>query len=195
MISAKDSSSIDQVSIIDSAGYAIKFSSSLHLRYKQPIQDHRIVAVADLTWDKFVEICRLDSILMETGYRTLYLGKYAMSDFNILRQYLAERDPNEQPAENPTDDKVDPVVIKKVDPDYPSDALQAGMEGNVIVKAWVNKKGYVHKVVVLQSDAEIFCNPAIEAAQKWVFTPAKILGRPLSVWVSIPFRFRLTGKR
>ena len=32
---------------------------------------------------------------------------------------------------------------------------------------------------------------ALAAAQKWVFTPALRQGKPVTVWVSIPFRFRL----
>jgi protein TonB len=87
----------------------------------------------------------------------------------------------------------EPTVVKKVEPKYPELALRAGLEGNVFVKVWVDKEGKVRKVVTLKSDAEIFVSAAEEAAKQWVFTPAVMQKGPVSVWVSIPFRFRLTG--
>jgi protein TonB len=89
----------------------------------------------------------------------------------------------------------EPTVIKKVEPKYPDLALRAGLEGNVFVKVWVDKEGKVRKVVLLKSDAPIFEDAAIAAAKQWVFTPAVMQKGPVSVWVSIPFRFRLTGNK
>ncbi len=88
----------------------------------------------------------------------------------------------------------EPVIVKKVEPKYPEIALRAGLEGNVITKVWVDKEGKVHKVVVLKSDAEIFNQAAVDAASQWVFTPAVMQKGPVAVWVSIPFRFRLSNK-
>jgi protein TonB len=88
----------------------------------------------------------------------------------------------------------EPVVVRKVDPKYPEIALRAGLEGNVYLKVWVDKEGKVRKAVVLKSDAEIFNQAAMDAAQQWVFTPAVMQKGPVSVWVSIPFRFRLSNK-
>ncbi len=88
----------------------------------------------------------------------------------------------------------EPVVVRKVDPKYPEIALRAGLEGNVYVKVWVDKEGKVRKAVVLKSDAEIFNQAATDAAQQWVFTPAVMQKGPVAVWVSIPFRFRLSNK-
>lgn len=88
----------------------------------------------------------------------------------------------------------EPGVVKKVDPKYPEIALRAGLEGNVYLKVWVDKEGKVRKAVVLKSDAEIFNQPAVDAALQWVFTPAVMQKGPVSVWVSIPFRFRLSNK-
>ena len=89
----------------------------------------------------------------------------------------------------------EPTVVHKIDPKYPEIALRAGLEGNVFVKVWVDKEGKVRKVVVLKSDAEIFNDAACEAAKQWIFTPAVMQKGPVSVWVSIPFRFRLTGNK
>ncbi len=89
----------------------------------------------------------------------------------------------------------EPTVVKKVEPKYPEIALRAGLEGNVFLKVWVTKEGKVKEAVILKSDAEIFNQAAIDAAMQWVFTPAVMQKGPVAVWVSIPFRFRLTGKQ
>jgi protein TonB len=89
----------------------------------------------------------------------------------------------------------EPTVVKRIEPKYPDLALRAGLEGNVFVKVWVDKEGKVRKVVLLKSDAPIFEEAAINAAKQWVFTPAVMQKGPVSVWVSIPFRFRLTGNK
>jgi len=47
----------------------------------------------------------------------------------------------------------------------------------------------------LKSDAELFNQPAIDAAMKWKFTPAIMNNGPVAVWVSIPFKFRLNAGR
>ncbi len=84
-----------------------------------------------------------------------------------------------------------PVPIKIVQPEYPELARRAGLEGTVQVKCWVDKEGKVKKVVLLKADPEVFAQPAIDAAYKWVFTPAIMNNGPVAVWTSVPFRFRL----
>ena len=87
-----------------------------------------------------------------------------------------------------------PGVVRQVPPKYPDLATRAGLEGTVWVKIWVDKVGRPRKAVVQKSDALIFNEPATEAAMQWVFTPAMMKNGPVSVWVSIPFRFKLQGK-
>ena len=89
----------------------------------------------------------------------------------------------------------EPQIVKKVEPKYPELAMRAGLEGKVIVKIWVDKEGKVKQVVVLKSDAEIFNEPAVEAAKQFVFTPAYMNNGPVAVWVSFPFRFKLTDRK
>jgi TonB family protein len=83
-----------------------------------------------------------------------------------------------------------PAVIVSKDPVYPALALKAGMEGKVWVKIWVDKSGMPRDVVVLKSDAAVFNGSAMEAARQFRFTPARIKGKPVDVWVSVPFRFK-----
>ena len=89
----------------------------------------------------------------------------------------------------------DPVIVKAVAPAYPPLALKAGLEGKVIVKIWVDRQGKVRQVEVLRSDNDIFNEAAVEAAKKLVFTPAYMNNGAVSVWVALPFTFKLTDIR
>ncbi|MFN0159328.1 MAG: energy transducer TonB [Bacteroidota bacterium] len=89
----------------------------------------------------------------------------------------------------------EPVPVKRVEPKYPELAMRAGLEGRVWVKIWVDKEGKPKQVVVLKSDAEIFNEPAVEAAKQFLFTPAYMNNGPVAVWVSVPFRFKLADRK
>jgi TonB family protein len=85
-----------------------------------------------------------------------------------------------------------PAPVLTPAPQYPDLSRRAGIEGYAFVKVLVTKEGKVKKAILLKSDCELFVQPSIDAAMKWVFTPALMNGNPVPVWVSIPFRFRLT---
>jgi TonB family protein len=85
----------------------------------------------------------------------------------------------------------EPVVVKKVDPKYPELALRAGIEGVVWVKIWITSDGKPKDVQIMKTDNHVFDQSAIDAAKQFVFTPAMKDGKPISVWVSVPFKFKL----
>ncbi len=87
----------------------------------------------------------------------------------------------------------EPQVVSGVTPDYPDIAKRAGVEGTVYVKILVSKEGKPMKAVVIKSDADVFNKPAIDAAMKFVFTPAIQHQSPVMVWVVVPFRFKLNN--
>ena len=83
-----------------------------------------------------------------------------------------------------------PERIKDIAPEYPKAARRAGIEGTVIVRALVSKKGEVEKVEVLKGPKELH-DAAIKAAIATKFKPAKQNDMPVSCWVAMPFRFVL----
>ncbi len=85
-----------------------------------------------------------------------------------------------------------PVIVKMVTPEYPEFAKRIGAEGVVWVKILVDKEGKAKKTVILKSDNEVFNESAQKAAMQYVFTPAVMNNGPVAVWVSQPFRFKLT---
>jgi protein TonB len=93
--------------------------------------------------------------------------------------------------------EVDTMPIKKttVDVVYPEKARKDGTEGTVWVKALVDEQGMVAKTEVIKSDAPVLEQAALDAARGWTFTPAKKDNKPVSVWVTIPFKFKLAEKK
>lgn len=87
-----------------------------------------------------------------------------------------------------------PSVKNRVNPHYPVLAAKAGIEGQVWVKIWVDKEGKAREVKILKTENEIFNQSAIEAARGFEFTPATAGGKPVSVWVSVPFKYKLMDK-
>ena len=88
--------------------------------------------------------------------------------------------------------EIPPEVVMTSVPEFPDLAKRINLEGSVTVNVLVDKEGRVKKVLAMKSSDDMFTQPALDAAKKWVFTPAIMNGKPVLVWVAIPFRFRFT---
>lgn len=84
-----------------------------------------------------------------------------------------------------------PVPIFNPPPKYPEIARRACIEGTVFIKMWVTKEGYVKQAEIVKSTSNLFDQDALDAARLWKFTPAIMNNGPVSVWVTVPFKFRL----
>ena len=82
-------------------------------------------------------------------------------------------------------------IINKLE--YPEAAQNAGIEGTVVVKFVINKKGQVMETKVLKGPEEL-----AKAAQSVVrglpgFTPGTQNGKPVNVELVLPIRFALSN--
>lgn len=86
-----------------------------------------------------------------------------------------------------------PRVVREVKPGYVSQAMQARIEGVVVLEAIVEKDGKVGEVRVKQSlDREHgLDDEAVKALKKWQFTPGMKDGAAVPVLVEIEFTFTL----
>ena len=85
-----------------------------------------------------------------------------------------------------------PLVEKRVIPEYPYIARKRRYEGRVVLRALVDGKGEVKKIVVVKSSGYLVLDKAaINALKKWHFVPARVSGRPVEAWVEVPFVFNL----
>lgn len=83
-----------------------------------------------------------------------------------------------------------PETLEQGIPKYPELAKKAGIEGTVVVKVLVGFEGNVEATELVQS-VEVLDEAALEAARQFKFTPAKLDGKPVKVWIAVPFRFKL----
>ena len=85
-----------------------------------------------------------------------------------------------------------PVAMSPIRPTYPEIAQEAGIEGVVVVQAFIDEKGRVKETLILKGVPNTGLDEAaMEAIRKTRFRPAKQRERAVGVWISIPVNFRL----
>ena len=83
--------------------------------------------------------------------------------------------------------------IKNPHPPYPIVARKKGLQGKLILKVSINNDGSVKNVVVGKSSGhKILDKVSKETVEKWVFIPAKKMGKPVEANIKVPIRFLLT---
>jgi protein TonB len=86
----------------------------------------------------------------------------------------------------------DAELVRYVEPQYPSMARAAGIEGTVLLRVHVDETGRVVELFVERTDAgDVFTADALRAVREWRFRPARQGGRPVASWLLVPLRFRL----
>ena len=85
-----------------------------------------------------------------------------------------------------------PVALSPIRPNYPEIAQEAGIEGVVVVQAFIDKKGRVKETLILKGVPNTGLDEAaMDAIRNTRFRPAKQRERSVGVWISIPVNFRL----
>ena len=85
-----------------------------------------------------------------------------------------------------------PVAMTPIRPIYPEIAQEAGIEGVVVVQAFIDQKGRVKETIILKGIPNTGLDEAaMEAIRKTRFRPAKQRERAVGVWISIPVNFKL----
>lgn len=85
-----------------------------------------------------------------------------------------------------------PVATTPIRPIYPEIAQEAGIEGVVIVQAFIDASGRVKETLILKGVPNTGLDEAaMEAIRKTRFRPARQRERPVGVWISIPVNFKL----
>lgn len=85
-----------------------------------------------------------------------------------------------------------PKIVKRVEPDYPLSARQAGIGGVVLAEAIITRSGCVRDVRLLrQTESPALNASALLALAKWKFTPGMLDGQPVDVIFYLTLNFRL----
>jgi Gram-negative bacterial TonB protein C-terminal len=104
----------------------------------------------------------------------------------------------------------EPVALNIVNPEYPASMLKEGWEANVYIRALIDVNGSVietrtERIEVFSTrtagindkpgeqreQGKSFEEAVYTAAKQCKFSPAQLQGKPVAVWVTIPFHFKL----
>ena len=81
-------------------------------------------------------------------------------------------------------------IISRVDPPYPAEAMQQGIEAVVMMETQVDAAGNVSAVRIIKGHP-MFDEAAMSAVRQWRFRPAQLNGQPRQSRVTATFAFKL----
>ena len=85
-----------------------------------------------------------------------------------------------------------PVAVSRVLPEYPDAARSRDLEGEVVLRAIVDRHGAVERDVVVVESVPMLDRAAIAALRQWRFEPGRDTNnRAVRVVIEVPLRFRL----
>jgi TonB family protein len=105
----------------------------------------------------------------------------------------ASTDTKPAPADAKLPDSTGVEVIKSQKADYPYEAQEKKIQGQVILKVLINEQGDVESADMMSGDA-VFAQSAIKAVMKWKFKPFIKNGIAVKVWTKTPFDFYFSDK-
>lgn len=82
-----------------------------------------------------------------------------------------------------------PVLKTRVEPQYTEAARRAGVGGEVVLQVVVERDGTIGGVFAVQKAPLGLTEAAIDAVRRWVYTPARLDGRPIAVVKTVRVRF------
>lgn len=85
-----------------------------------------------------------------------------------------------------------PVIVSRVEPDYPEIARLREIEGRVVLEAIVDREGQIEPEIKVLTSVAVLDKAAIEALKHWRFTPGRDEnGQAVRVILEVPIRFVL----
>jgi protein TonB len=82
------------------------------------------------------------------------------------------------------------LLIKKIAPTYPGNALRMRMEGSVQLLATISKTGDISTVKILSGDGGL-ARAAVDAVKQWKYRPYLLDGAPVEMQTQITVSFKL----
>ena len=124
------------------------------------------------------------SLDVAEGLCAVYRAEGREDDAYDLEQRVTGAESDESAA-----DVVLPVLVKRVDPQYPESARARRLEGTVMIQAVIFKDGSVRFARVVKSTNSVFDSPALHAVRLRTYVPASHQGKPISIYFTIRVGF------
>jgi len=88
----------------------------------------------------------------------------------------------------------DYVILKMVQPEYPPQELEKGIEGEVTLEILVNAEGRVENAWILSTiGPKSFEEASLKAVKEFLFEPPRRNGKPMPMSIRFLIRFRIVG--
>ena len=84
-----------------------------------------------------------------------------------------------------------PKILSKIEPEYSEEARKAKFQGAVVLQIVVDEKGNPRDIKIIRPLGLGLDQKAIEAVEKWKFSPGLKDGKPVPVYAQIEVNFRL----
>ena len=84
-----------------------------------------------------------------------------------------------------------PVVVQRVEPDYPEAYRRAGISGIVILELAIDENGQTENFAILKGLGPALDMAALDAVRKWTFRPATRYDKPIPVLFHLTINFKL----
>jgi protein TonB len=82
------------------------------------------------------------------------------------------------------------LLVKQVQPTYPSSAMRMHVEGSVQLLATLSKNGDITGVKILRGDSQL-AQAAVSAVKQWKYKPYLLNGEPVEIQTEITVNFKL----
>jgi protein TonB len=83
----------------------------------------------------------------------------------------------------------EPRLLSSSLPIYPALAKQSNTQGDVVIRATIDKTGHVAHMDVVSGPA-VLRQAALDALSRWKYEPSKLDGQPVSIQMSVTIKFR-----
>jgi protein TonB len=81
-------------------------------------------------------------------------------------------------------------LLHRVEPEYPTIAKQAGIQGIVVIRAFISREGTIERTQLL-SGHPLLARAALDAVRQWKYRPYYLNGEPVEVETQVTVNFVL----
>jgi len=94
-----------------------------------------------------------------------------------------------QPVDLPEDFSTK-LILQRVEPSYPTQARQAGLQGLVVMRAWIGKDGKIQDVKLIRGSL-LLGEAAYHAVKQWRYKPYLLNGQAVETQTYVTLDFKL----
>jgi len=88
------------------------------------------------------------------------------------------------------------LLLQKVQPSYPEQALRVGLQGPVVLQAWIARDGTIRDLKLIRGSL-LLGQAAYKAVRQWRYQPYLLNGRAVEAqtYVTVDFRLPLISRQ